>query len=93
MEKETWQPLVRPDQLHLCGFVLCELRAFKKRPTPVLCLPVIVTEKVCATVDPGYIKLQGDGEIVLYIDNSKYKICLPEAYLKTPHITENFLRS
>lgn len=27
------------------------------------------------TVDPGYIELEGNREIVKYIDNLKYKMC------------------
>lgn len=41
-------------------------------------------------VGPGYIKLEGDHEMVQYIDNSKYQICLFEACLKTAHILNLF---
>lgn len=32
------------------------------------------------TVDPGYMKYKGDCEIVHYIDNLKYKVCLSEPF-------------
>lgn len=45
--------------------------------------------KYCRT---EYIGLEGDHKIVRrYINNSKHKICLSEAYLKPPHIPDNFL--
>lgn len=45
------------------------------------------------TVDPGHIELQGDCEIVQYIDNLKCKIRPSEAYPKALHITGSFPRS
>lgn len=30
---------------------------------------------------------------LIYIDNYKYKICLSDAYVKSPHVSDSFLRS
>lgn len=47
----------------------------------------------CTTVNAGYIEIEGDRERVRYIDNSKYKICLSEAYVRPLHVLDSFSRS